>query len=208
MSLTLVCISDTHTHHAQLVIPEGDVLIHAGDITSRGEIESVEDFSRWLGKLPHKYKVVIAGNHDFCFERNNDEARSLLSDFIYLQDESCEIESVKFYGSPWQPWFCDWAFNLRRGAEIRAMWDIIPKDTDVLITHGPPLGHGDHMVHGEDVGCEDLLEVVEQIGPKVHIFGHIHEGYGITDNGKTKFVNASSCDVTYQIANEPLVIEV
>jgi len=207
MPLTLVCISDTHNRHAELEIPDGDVLIHSGDITERGELQSVGDFAAWLATQPHEHKIVIAGNHDFCFERQNEEARKLVSDFMYLQDDGCTIDGVKFYGSPWQPWFCDWAFNLQRGPEIRAMWDIIPEDTDGLITHGPPYQHGDR-INGEDVGCRDLLEVIEKIGPKYHIFGHIHEGYGITDNGTTKFVNASSCDNTYHIANEPIVIEV
>ncbi len=103
------------------------------------------------------------------------------------------IDGVRFYGSPWQPWFYDWAFNLERGPEIRAKWDLIPEGIDVLITHGPPYGIGDLIARSDNAGCQDLLEVVEKIKPKVHVFGHIHEDYGITSNGVTTYINASSC---------------
>ena len=117
------------------------------------------------------------------------------------------IDGVKFYGSPWQPWFYDWAFKFERGPEIRAKWDLIPEDTDVLITHGPLFGIGDLTAHGDQAGCHDLLEVVEKIKPAIHIFGHIHEGYGVTSNGVTTFINASICDHLYQPVNPPIVYE-
>jgi Icc-related predicted phosphoesterase len=114
---------------------------------------------------------------------------------------------IKFYGSPWQPWFCDWAFNLQRGPEIKAKWDLIPLDTQVLITHGPPLGYGDKTFENELVGCQDLLNAILAIKPRYHICGHIHEGMGISCNEYTTFLNVSSCDPWYSIANPPAVIQ-
>lgn len=205
MSLSLVAISDTHGHHRKLSIPPGDVLIHAGDITRHGNVAELEDFNDWLGALGHRHKLVIAGNHDFCFERDRRAAAARLTNAVYLQDEAVTLDGLRFYGSPWQPWFFDWAFNLKRGPEIRARWDLIPPDTDVLITHGPPLGHGDRVARGEQVGCQDLLEVVERITPRVHIFGHIHEAAGVTSNGRTTFVNACSCNLRYAPVQPPIV---
>jgi Icc-related predicted phosphoesterase len=203
MEISIVAISDTHGFHESVDIPAGDILIHAGDLTRHGEMGEVKEFNDFLGGLPHPVKIVIAGNHDFCFESDPERCRNNLTNAIYLQDQAVTFEGVRFYGSPWQPWFFDWAFNLQRGPEIRAKWDLIPEDTDVLITHGPPFGHGDRTLRGEQVGCQDLLEVVEQIQPKFHIFGHIHEGYGLTRNEHTTFINASICGVSYRPKNTP-----
>jgi len=207
MSIRLVAISDTHGLHRHLTIPDGDILVHAGDITGYGQVEQVADFNEWLGTLPHRHKIVIAGNHDFCFETQPVETAALLTNCIYLFDEAITLDGLYFYGTPWQPWFFDWAFNLRRGSEIRAKWELIPPETDVLITHGPPLGYGDLTSRGEYVGCADLLESVRQKRPKLHIFGHIHEGYGMTHNQHTTFINASSCTLQYQPAQRPIVYD-
>ena len=206
-------ISDTHGKRDYIQVPDGDILIHAGDITSRGETWQVEKFNHWLGKLPHKHKIVIAGNHDFCFERNQ-ACRELITNAVYLQDAAFEAAGFKFYGSPWQPWFHDWAFNLQRGPDILAKWKLIPTDTDILITHGPPKGHGDLvgrvLFADEDphVGCQDLLdEVTTRIKPKLHVFGHIHEAYGRSTDGQTIFVNACNLDLGYKPVNPPLVVD-
>jgi Icc-related predicted phosphoesterase len=205
MSLRIVAIADTHGKHWSLDVPDGDILLHAGDMTFKGSIDDVKDFNVFLGQLPHPVKVAIAGNHDFCFERDREGSATALTNAIYLQDQSVAIEGIRFYGSPWQPWFYDWAFNLHRGPEIRAKWELIPKETDILITHGPPYGHGDQTFRGELVGCRDLLEVVELIRPRFHIFGHIHEGAGVTADDHTTFINASSCDQHFRLVNEPTV---
>jgi Icc-related predicted phosphoesterase len=205
--MRIVAISDTHHQHRRLTVPPGDVLVHAGDITRHGSLEDVRDFDEFLWNLPHRHKVVIAGNHDFCFQESPAAARALLTRAIYLQDETVLLDGVKFYGSPWQPWFHDWAFNLPRGAPLSEKWQKIPADTRVLITHGPPMGHGDRVHSGERVGCQDLLEAIRRIQPQLHIFGHIHEDPGITLEGITRCVNASSCDLRYLPTQAPIVID-
>lgn len=213
--MKIVCISDTHNRHDQIIVPDGDILIHAGDATGRGTIEEIEEFNFWFANLPHRYKIFVAGNHDWLFETNNLYARKLLDDsIIYLQDSSVEVEELKIYGSPWQPRFYDWAFNLMRGAEIAEKWQQIPGDIDILITHGPPNGILDEVPHRyfvENTGCEELRKTVEEIARfgklKLHVFGHIHCGYGQTENFGVKFVNASNCNESYEPVQLPFVIE-
>lgn len=205
---TIVLISDTHSLHRQVEIPHSDILIHAGDITNKGSLEDVEDFNQWLGDLPHKHKIIIAGNHDFCFEKQNNDARALLTNGIYLQDELIEILNLKIYGSPWQPWFFDWAFNLPRGVELKKKWDLIPENTDILVTHGPPYGILDKTKQNKMVGCEELSKRIEFIQPKYHIFGHIHEDYGERIINQTTYINCSTCNYGYEPINKPIIIEV
>ena len=169
--MRIVCISDTHNCNEQIAVPDGDLLIHAGDATTTGTPEQIKAFNRWFKNLPHKHKIFVAGNHDWLFEMNNEYARSLLGGSVhYLQDSSTEIDGLKIYGSPWQPRFFDWAFNLNRGPELAAKWKSIPNDIDILITHGPPNGILDAVprVWGIDyTGCEELRKRVEQIAPFV-----------------------------------------
>ncbi len=190
--LTLVAMADTHGYQQRLTVPEGDILILAGDFTRRGRLDELAEVNEFLARLPHRHKLVVAGNHDWCFQERPAEARALLTAATYLQDEAITIEGVKFYGSPWQPWFLDWAFNLPRGPELAQRWALIPEDTDVLITHGPPLGFGDRVHDGTRVGCEDLLRRVQQVRPKLHLFGHIHEDAGLWTEGGTTFVNVAT----------------
>lgn len=210
--MKIVCISDTHSLHAGLQLPQGDILVHAGDFTSMGRPHEVEDFAKWLAVQPFEHKVVIAGNHDWMFELEPTEARALLRKHcprvVYLQDSGAKILGFEFWGSPWQPEFCDWAFNLPRGYEIGRYWAKIPKNTDVLITHGPPLGILDRTDRGEDTGCEDLAkELRVRLNLKLHIFGHIHEGYGVLEREDITYVNASICTLDYKPTNEPVLIE-
>lgn len=205
--MRIVMISDTHGLHRRVRIPDGDLLLHAGDLTNHGELDQVADFNDWLGTLPHRHKFVIAGNHDFCFEESDGAAR-LLTNATYLLDSGVTVEGLRIWGSPWQPWFFDWAFNLQRGPEIRAKWKLVPDATDILITHGPPRGFGDRTDSGEDAGCADLLaEIRERIRPRLHVFGHIHEGYGQWNDGETTFVNASTCNLDYDPVQPPIVID-
>ena len=190
--MRIVCVSDTHGYHGRTELPPGDILVHAGDITRHGSLEDVEDFDRWLGSLSHKHKIVICGNHDWCFQEAPAEARARLTNAIYLEDSGCEIEGLKFYGSPWTPWFSDWAFMLPRGAEMAAKWARIPNGLDVLVTHGPPDGILDRNRTGGCCGCRDLLYRVLEVKPRMHVFGHIHEAAGRSEIDGTLFLNAST----------------
>lgn len=204
----LVVISDTHGLHEGFTLPYGDILIHAGDMTEHGSLRGVRAFDQWLGRLPHPKKIVIAGNHDFCFEDESAEARSSLTNGIYLEDEAVMVDGLKFWGSPWTPKFFDWAFMRQPGEEMRNVWAQIPADTDILITHGPPKGRLDLTEEGERAGCVDLLEAVRRTKPKVHIFGHIHEGRGIEKQEGVTFINASSVSTNYRRLYPPFVLEV
>lgn len=218
--MRIVCLSDTHGHHGALDVPEGDVLVHAGDATLGGTAAEVEAFAEWFRALPHRHKLFVAGNHDRLFEDAPEEAQSLLGDgIVYLQDAATTVGELRFWGSPWQPWFLDYAFNLRRGEPLRAKWRLIPADTDVLITHGPPRGMRDRVEspaarllgrmlgQGTRVGCRDLREAVARVRPRLHVFGHIHEGYGRETADGTLCVNAANVDAGYRPVNPPVVVD-
>jgi predicted phosphohydrolase len=192
-------------------IPDGDVLVHAGDATSTGTAEEVERFLQWFDVQPHARRLFIAGNHDWLFQRQPDLAAMMLAEhpgITYLQDEQVEIAGIRFYGSPWQPEFNQWAFNLpRRGHAIRAVWARVPQGTDVLITHGPPHGILDQVRGGTHLGCEALAERVAAVKPRIHVFGHIHDGFGVVQSTSTLFINASLCDEDYLPINRPVVVD-
>lgn len=189
--MRIVCVSDTHGYHELTQVPDGDILVHGGDICRHGGLEDVEEFNRWLGKLPHRHKVVICGNHDWCFQEKPTEAQARITNAIYLQDSGCEIDGLKFYGSPWTPLFCDWSFMLAE-ADLAAKWAAIPLRLDVLITHGPPHGILDWTNRNEAAGSLSLLHRVRELKPRLHVFGHIHEAAGRKDDGDTIFLNAST----------------
>lgn len=212
--MRIVCISDTHGMHQKIEhIPDGDLLIHAGDSLRTGGILDLEDLNNWLGVLPHEHKILIAGNHDWCFQTRSEKARATVSNATYLEDSGITIGGFNFWGSPWTPRFHNWAFNLDRGEPLRNQWQRIPGNTDVLITHGPPAGTRDTVVTqmGEgQVGCIDLRNrLIELRKLKAHVFGHIHEGYGteICENTGLRFVNACTCTGWYQPSNSPIVFD-
>lgn len=209
--MRLVCISDTHNSHKGLRLPEGDILIHAGDATSQGLTLETERFLGWFSAQPHRYKIFVAGNHDWLFQRHPEMAAQLLAahpDITYLQDSGIEIEGVKFWGSPWQPWFHDWAFNLPRGGSaIREIWNKIPISTEVLITHGPPHGILDQVRGGTHLGCEELKLRLAAVRPRVHVFGHIHDAYGVARSNTAVYVNGCSCDENYRPTHRPIVLD-
>jgi Icc-related predicted phosphoesterase len=207
--LEIVAISDTHGQHAKLVLPEGDLLIHAGDISNTGSKTEVLNFLNWFDKQTFKYKIFIAGNHDFFFERESDEEiqKIIPEGIIYLKDSGVTINDIKIWGSPVTPWFLNWAFNRHRGDQIRRYWELIPGDTDILITHGPVFKVLDKNSEGQYTGCEDLLKKVREIRPAVHVFGHIHEAYGTIDKFQVKFINASVVNENYKLVNKPVTFE-
>ncbi len=207
--MKLTCISDTHNKLKETNPPAADVLIISGDITATGTIAEISKFNYELGMFKDRFKfiILIAGNHDFLFQKDPNLAKSLISNVThYLQDEMVELDGIKFYGSPWQPYFYDWAFNLHRGEPIKAKWDLIPNGIDVLITHGPVAGILDVNDRGESIGCKDLFDAVLRVNPKLHICGHNHSGYGIKKFHNTTFVNASSFD--RGLKHKPIEIEI
>lgn len=199
--MRLVILSDTHGLHNQFRCPDGDVLIHAGDCTDDIGQASLRNFLKWFESHPQKHKILIAGNHDGAFEKWPDLARAMVKEIApsvtYLQDSGCEIGGYKFWGSPVTPEFCNWHFNRERGEGIKRHWDMIPRNTDVLITHGPAWNILDKGGFNEDhCGCRDLRDALEEIQPRLHIFGHIHYSYGHTkhyydDGNWTDCINAS-----------------
>lgn len=208
--MKIVCISDTHGMHRQVKVPDGDLLIHAGDCLGQGTLDDLEDLNDWFGSLPHQHKILIAGNHDWCFQDEPEESRVLLTHAHYLQDSGLELEGLRFWGSPWTPVFFNWAFNLERGPELAERWERIPEKLDVLITHGPAAGILDTVPSGTgdiSVGCEELARVLESRPPRLHIFGHIHESYGQKQVGNCLHVNASTCTGSYKPLNLPVVLD-
>jgi Icc-related predicted phosphoesterase len=235
-NMRIVCISDTHGLHTIMEqfksLPEGDILIHAGDCTNVGKPHEVTEFVYWFQNVKgFDTKIFIAGNHDFAFEKVNEphhngdfdwfknlmnEENLSQSDVVYLQDNEFVIESpefskpLKIYGSPWQPEFYNWAFNLpRNGWELELKWKDIPEDTDILITHGPPHGVRDFTPANLQVGCEILrFHVENRIKPSIHVFGHIHQAYGAVQQDETMYVNASICTERYIPSNKPIIIDI
>lgn len=231
--MRIVCISDTHSLHNGMLhkLPEGDLLLHAGDCTNVGKEKEIIEFVHWFQNIKgFDCKVFIAGNHDFGFEnyngiRHHNEAPWLhhilneenlsQSDVVYLHDNEFTYEHpdisrpLKIYGSPWQPEFFNWAFNLpRHGTELKEKWDMIPDDTDILITHGPPHLIRDFTMFGnQNVGCELLRQRVDNMNILLHVFGHIHGAYGSMLIKDTAFVNASTCTERYHPINKPIVLD-
>lgn len=208
--MQIVCISDTHGQHRNINIPIGDVLIHAGDITRGGSLQETEDFLLWYAAQPHTYKIFVAGNHDKSFEQQKEKIiPKIPHNIIYLENSGVQIENFYFWGSPYTPKFFNWAFGKNRGVEIAVHWQKIPLYTSVLITHGPPKNILDTTHKGHNVGCADLMNVINTLTQlKLHVFGHIHEAYGIQVQGNCTFVNASILDRKYKKASEPVVVTI
>lgn len=227
--MRFVCFSDTHGRHERVTVPEGDVLVFAGDACERGTLDELTRFLDWFESHPHPHKLFVAGNHDWPLDPSRaaaEEARALVVDSgaTYLQDDALVLGSVKVYGSPWQPAFHDWAFNLPRGGpDLQHAWAQIPDDTDLLVTHGPPHGILDRNFMRKDCGCELLTARVAEVEPRVHVFGHIHEAAGILaapDSSagiqskgdrswgvRTTFANVSAVNLFYRPVHAPCVFD-
>lgn len=192
-----------------LKLPKGDVILHAGDITYKGKKDEVADFLSWFSSLDYKYKIFVGGNHDFFLEKGSPaEVAAMIPDnVIYLCNNGVTIEGVRIWGSPITPWFFNWAFNEKRGAPIARFWNMIPPETDIVITHGPVYGILDTVINGRNVGCLDLYNKLLEIRPKAHICGHIHEGYGWVKRFGIRFINASLQNEMYELINLPVVFD-
>lgn len=219
--MRIVTISDLHGQHDRIIQPDGgDMIICAGDISPRGTRNDVEEFLRWYADLQFEKKILIAGNHDWDFEKSdNGYYVERCEDYgiTYLNDSGITYKGLKIWGSPVQPEFNRWAFNRARSIEdaqrlqipdTKPHWDKIPENTDILVTHGPPMGILDLVKHpwssnkDQNVGCEKLMQAVKKIKPKLHIFGHIHEGRGVKvvkmDKVPVTFVNTSCLNEMYR----------
>eukprot|EP00276_Gloeochaete_wittrockiana_P005706 CAMPEP_0184657840 /NCGR_PEP_ID=MMETSP0308-20130426/21993_1 /TAXON_ID=38269 /ORGANISM="Gloeochaete witrockiana, Strain SAG 46.84" /LENGTH=256 /DNA_ID=CAMNT_0027096159 /DNA_START=172 /DNA_END=942 /DNA_ORIENTATION=+ len=217
--MRFVVISDTHSLHEQITLPEGDVLLHCGDFSRHGMIREVQSFVQWLRLQQFQHKVVIAGNHELSFDKDHRAAgrptntdastvKKLVSDAcIYLEDSLVEINGIRIYGSPYTPEFCNWAFNLPRGPILKQKWAQIPEGVHILMTHGPPYGILDRTFLSKKAGCEELELRIQQLRPRYHVFGHIHEGYGTVTKDGTTFINASTCTLRYRPEHAPVVFD-
>ena len=211
--MQITAISDTHNYHDALGTMSGETLVHAGDFTGCGKITELVDFVNWWAKQDFKHKILIAGNHEVSLDPDDRVFASILythsPDTHYLKDSAVTLNKTKFYGTPYQPWFCNWAFNLPVGGiELKEKWESVPSDTDVLITHCPPKGILDKTEAGVKAGCALLRAEIQRIAPKYHVFGHIHESYGSNLISGTNFVNASICDRAYRPVNKPVIFNI
>jgi Icc-related predicted phosphoesterase len=228
--MKIAFISDTHSSHKACEqwlkdlnkwdeFCNADILCHSGDISRLGVLKEVTAFLEWFNELPNRYKIFIAGNHDFFFEYTPlQEIEELLKKYpniIYLNDSGITIEGINFWGSPITPWYHNWAFNRTRSlgkggikGGIKEHWDLIPQNTDVLLVHGPPFDILDKTWRNDSTGCIDLLNTINLIKPQIVAFGHIHEAYGLVKLDNTLYLNASILNIQYLPANLPHIIEI
>lgn len=204
----LVALSDTHERHRQIDVPDGDVLMFAGDLTMTGEMAAVKDFAHWLADLPHEHKLVIGGNHDCCFtDHRRDKAIALLegdAGALYLQGHGTTIGELNVFGTPWTQTYNEWCLQKDEDG-LRREFQRIPADTDVLVSHGPAYGTGDYLDGYGHIGSEALRDVVERVQPDLHLYGHVHQHHGRQAPGS---YNVSVLDGEYNVVAEPVVIEV
>ena len=215
----IVSLGDTHGSHFGIKVPNGDVLVHCGDFSSHGGMRDSVDFMNWFGTHPHPHKLFCAGNHDWLPERDPGLFQMLMKqapkNMHYLQDGGITIKGLKFWMSPYSPRFYNWAFNCDRGEDIKRHWDMIPVDTDVLITHGPPYGICDEVPRSgfnnimKHTGCKDLLDAIKRIKPKIWLGGHIHYSGGKTCiDSNTTYANVSVLNEEYQVVRGPTVFDI
>jgi len=202
--IILDLLSDTHNRHTKCECEGGDIILHAGDVSGRGDVDEIITFLDWYARQDYEHIILVPGNHDFAFEEDPKGMAEECKDrgIILLNDSGVTVKGVKIWGSPVQPWFHNWAFNRQRGPEIKKHWDLIPNDTEVLITHGPPADILDMTtgIMGEPkggVGCLDLTKKIAETKIRLHVFGHIHEGRGVTYQKEVTYVNASFLDRMY-----------
>lgn len=204
--MKIVIISDTHTQEHKVNLPKGDILIHGGDFDIRTQ-EDLDWIINWFKSLDYKHIVWIAGNHDFFMEKlyKNNIQPEMQKNIYYLCNSSIEIEGIKIWGSPFTPVFNDWAF-MGYVDNLKKIWNTIPRDTDIILTHGQPFGIND-VVNGISQGCPALRDKIKELKPKYYIGGHLHENYGIYQDENTTYINASLLDDYYNLVNEPVVID-
>ena len=206
--MKFVTISDTHGKHRELNLPSGDIIIHGGDFCHYGSKNDMYDFLDWFKDLAYDEKILIGGNHDFFAAEQSERFKEILPKGItYLNDSGTTYNGIKIWGSPIQPDLEGWAFGKKRGNEMKKHWDLIPKDTEILITHTPPFGILDKSRSGKSIGCEELTKRLQELHIKFHIFGHIHASYGKELIGNTQFINTSNMNSAKGLVNKPFRFE-
>jgi len=205
-AVRIVLISDTHELHREIDVPDGDILIHAGDFSMMSRsAAAIQDFDDWLGEQPHRFKVVVPGNHEFAFV--DPARRGLVANAHLLINDNIDVMGLRIWGSPTTQ-LLGAAFGRPSALQRRALYSQIPADTDVLITHGAPYGILDRAPgtpHHE--GCRELLDAVVRVKPKLHVFGHVHSCYGLAENDHTTFVNAALLGRDGGIEQPPVVLQ-
>jgi Icc-related predicted phosphoesterase len=222
--MEIACASDTHGRFGKFPFPAADVLVMAGDLLpnfsrdedkdAKRQLEYLPEFNRILGTLPYRKIFVIPGNHDWVFQLEKSSVNHITNGTLLI-DQAASFEGINFYGSPWQVWFYDWAFNFPRTDGLvgypvaKATWEKIPDNTNVLVVHGPPLNILDKCMDGRRVGCPILRDRVLQLKElKLGVYGHIHPSYGKTEINGATHVNASVCDEAYDPVNPIQVITI
>ena len=207
--MKIIALADTHKQYFKMTIPECDLFIHAGDIDVYRYDREFDHFNEWLLTIPAKERIVIAGNHDGYFEDKNPfEIKKMLTNGTYLFNDSCRVGKYKIWGSPYTPRFGNWSFMYRTVEEAQTIWSMIPEDTDIVITHGPPVGILDKVEYpSSHVGCYWLRKKIFQIKPKLHIFGHIHQSRGMEIIDGITFMNVSVIDENFEVTFKPMEIE-
>jgi len=213
MSLKICHLSDTHLQSFP-ELPEADILVHSGDALNYGSFDDLIAFRKQLEAIKDKFAkiIYIAGNHDRIFETNPYMAKNFLLEtipnLIYLHDESYEYKGYKIHGTPFQPFFCDWAFNVKDNLKLYEMYLQIPEDTNILITHCPPEGILDRNKYSERCGSRALKLALPRLKElKLNMFGHIHGSYGIDLIDGVWYSNGAICDENYDPTNLPRIIE-
>ena len=203
--INVVLMGDTHEYHRDVGVPDGDLLIYVGDITRRSfSSRAVEDFDEWLGQLPHRWKVVIPGNHDYGFA--DPSWQNLITNAILLINDGVELLGLKIWGTPITQ-VDHGFFGGETAADREGQFKRIPADTDLLISHGPPYGILDREYNSMNPqGCRELLDAVHRVKPRLHAFGHIHGGYGVAQVGRTSFVNAAVAGCHGKPEKNPLLL--
>lgn len=205
-SIRLVLISDTHELHRELDVPDGDILIHCGDISMMSRsLAAIEDFDDWLGGLPHKVKLLVPGNHEFALE--DPGRRGIITNATMLVNESLTVMGLRIWGSPTTP-LVDGAFGVISDRDRARLYEQIPKDTNIVVTHGPPYGVLDQAPASEyHAGCHQLLTAMQRVKPRLHVFGHAHGCFGIMDTPETLFANVALLGLDGSLSNPPVVLQ-
>lgn len=211
MKHKIVFISDTHGKHDNINIPACDFLCHCGDFTNLGKDGEIKNFCDWLSSLHHvRHKIVICGNHELGFNKYPDPKKKKLlkRSCIYLENSGIEIEGVKFWGTPNTLKFFNWEFMYDENT-LKQIFDKIPEDINILLSHGPPFSILDLNMRGDRCGSVSLLNRMQQINYDIVAFGHIHPSYGIKYNydDNQVYINASICNDVLMPINSPIEIE-